>query len=730
MNNNNYITNHPGHLTRLFIPILVLLLCASCSTGGSHSSSITSSSDGDSVSTSESIVYEESAFSDQVYAFSSSDDINNPTYVDYDSSTSSFARLVDRELTIIASEIIYRLNDIYGSDNYQYSTFYEDVSNFTSWDMGQARGKKYQVYQEDDTYYVFLFDEKGQYIEDEVNGFPFNNQLYKAVYYQDDTYNNLKDYPSNPSSQVLVAFLLNNLTESDTYSSINYSDYDVKEQNLSILQGSIYGDNIYIQTDNEIVLDSFQYDYMWNWSSYFESGTAVDRLKYNLALIVSNKGYFNHLNDMSDYPYDESSYQSLISNIPFLDDYAGLYEESISYFISNFIIGSSLIEQDNLSISSLNSILSKSSEYRKTFEYAIDNNEYKTVLESIRDTENTNYKGKQYSLNDLYEEENLYNNYKFINAGSGNRNFEDEYIYLLGILEIDAESYISSRYNDRYKPYFDIYYGINESGYIDEERTVKSFNQIEFPYDWSSLVSSRNIKNYELTIKDIIQSISSQTFNENNDASNYGLTDISIHPSTYRLSFNDDINYLNELAHKDKNNNIEFLYKDYFNAFIIPACNNVRDLSHYELNIDLGELDKDVDLSIRVCSTDDVDSDNIVTLNSSHLVNSSSISANDELFTLSSSAQYSSLSFRLPSSLTPITYNGEMFEYDNSQDSSIYSNTVSLMDDKYQNPLPVLNNIKDSLVIYFTLYDRESHSVLTNVDYGVCISLDNVHRVD
>lgn len=716
--------NHPGHLTRLFIPILVLLLCASCSTGGSHSSSITSSSDGDSVSTSESIVYEESAFSDQVYAFSSSDDINNPTYVDYNSSTSSFARLVDRELTIIASEIIYRLNDIYGSDNYQYFTSYEDVSNFTSWDMGQARGKKYQVYQEDDTYYVFLFDEKGQYIEDEVNGFPFNNQLYKAVYYQDDTYNNLKDYPSNPSSQVLVAFLLNNLTESDTYSSINYSDYDVKEQNLSILQGSIYGDNIYIQTDNEIVLDSFQYDYMWNWSSYFESGTAVDRLKYNLALIVSNKGYFNHLNDMSDYSYDESSYQSLISNIPFLDNYVKLYEECISYFISNFIIGSSLIEQDNLSISSLNSILSKSSEYRKTFEYALGNDGYTKILQDTSDGAGEN----RISAYDFYDYADLYTNSNIIPQTG--KTLEEEYEYLINYsLKIHADNY---PYNpsDFNRPYYNLYYGIDGSGYIDEERTVKSFDQIEFPYDWSSLVSSRNIKNYELIIKDIIQSISSQTFNENNDASNYGLTDISIHPSTYRLSFNDDINYLNELAHKDKNNNIEFLYKDYFNAFIIPACNNVRDLSHYELNIDLGELDKDVDLSIRVCSTDDVDSDNIITLNSSHLVNSSSISANDELFTLSASIQHSSLSFRLPSSLTPITYNGEMFEYDNSQDSSIYSNTVSLMDDKYQNPLPLLNNIKDSLVIYFTLYDRESHSVLTNVDYGVCISLDNVHRVD
>lgn len=726
MNNNNYITNHPGPLARLFIPILVLLLCVSCSSKGS-SSSDNSSDDNNDSSTSEPIVYEENAFSDQVYAFSSNDDINNPSYVDYDSSTSSFARLVDRELTIIASEIIYRLNDIYGSDNYQYFTSYEDVSNFTSWNVGQARGKKYQVYQEDDTYYVFLFDEKGQYIEDEINGFPFNNQLYKAVYYQDDTHNNLKDYPSDPSSQVLVAFLLNNLTESDTYSSTNYSDYDVKEQNLSILQGSIYGDNIYIQTDDEIVLDSFQYDYMWNWSSYFENRTAVDRLKYNLAFIVSNKGYLNHLNDISDHSYDESSYQSLISNISFLDDYAGLYEESISYFISNFIIGSSLIEQDNLSISSLDSILSKSSEYRKTFEYAMDCTVYKDIIMSLIDN--------SYRLYDFYNYADLYASSNIIPQTG--KTLEEEYInFIIGdgrsiSLKKLADFYNTAPEYINFINHYNLYYGIDGSGYIDEERTVKSFNQIEFPYDWSSLVSSRNIKNYELTIKDIIQSISSQTFNENNDASNYGLTDKSIHPSTYRLSFNDDINYLNELAHKDENNNIEFLHKDYFNAFIIPARESVRDLSHYELNIDLGELDKDVDLSIRVCSTDEADYDNIITLNSSHLVHSSSISVNDddELFTLSSSAQYSSLSFRLPSSLDPINHDGEMFEY-NSKDSSIYSNVISLMNDGYQNPLPVLNNIEDSLVIYFTLYDRESHSVLPNVDYGVHISLDNVYRLD
>ncbi len=659
-------------------------------------------------------VYEANNFSSNIYALVNRQG-NEGVFEDYYRRNVSFNELVDRQIGLVATEIIERLNDIYGSGQYKYS-FDSDEQNYTTWQVGKARGDKYQVHTLGDVVYVFVFDENGEYILDN-NGYPLQdtNKNYRAVYYVSDEDNNMEEYVGNPSCQALASYLLNG-GYSDTYLD-NQTGYDVNEQKLSVLAGSIYGDNTYVQYDNEIVLEQSPYDSAWRWSAYFANGTAVDRLKYNIAKIIVNNISVNQMTDTFG-----SDYDSLLSQIPYLANYLDYYYDEISYFVTNYVVGSDLIMQDNNAISTLQNVLAKSKDYRDTFEYALVNDEYKTVLESIRDTENTNYKGKQYSLNDLYEEGNLYNYYKFINAGSGNRNFEEEYIYFIGILEIDAESYISSGYNDRYKPYFDIYYGINESGYIDEAGTVKSFNQIEFPYTWSDMIACRNVKNYETIISSVIDTVKNQTFASDTHAGQYNSSLIgkSVYATYYRVSRDNNIISMPAMSAGGKN--MVFNNHGNYNQFIIPAKGNVSDLSHYDLQISVGDSTQKISLEIKVQTIDDNYNTNVIMLKNTNLQGTATMANNKFVIDKNTTWQ---ATFDLPKT-TGIKYNGTQYTY---TDGTVFDNNQILSKDS--NGVGFRQgDIKDCLIVYVTAYDQFGREIDMNTTYGISLTLTNTYQMN
>ena len=706
---------HKKFLTLLLSGIMsVCLLCTGCMPGGGttvDSGDIDSGTGGGGGSGGSGgdvpPVYEANNFSSNIYALVNRQG-NEGVFEDYYRRNVSFNELVDRQIGLVATEIIERLNDIYGSDEYKYS-FDTDVQNYTTWQVGKARGDKYQVHILGDVVYVFVLDKNGEYILDD-NGYPLKDtgKNYRAVYYVSDEDNNMDEYIGNPSCQALASYLLNG-GYSDTYLD-NQTGYDVNEQKLSVLAGSTYGDNTYVQYDNEIVVEHGQYDKSWLWSTYFADGTAVDRLKYNIAKIIVNNTSVNQMTDTYG-----SDYDSLLSQIPYLANYLDYYYDEISYFVTNYVVGSDLIMQDNNAISTLQNVLAKSKDYRDTFEYALVNDEYKKILQDTSDGVGVN----RISLEQFYNNYNLFYNFNIIEQTE--KTFEEEYIFLITILKINADNYVLSM-NDYYKSYFDLYYGIDESGYIDEAGTVKSFNQIEFPYTWSDMIACRNVKNYETIISSVIDAVKNQTFASDTHAGQYNSSLIgkSVYATYYRVSRDNNIISMPTMSAGGKN--MVFNNHGNYNQFIIPAKGNVSDLSHYDLQISVGDSTQKISLEIKVQTIDDNYNTNIVVLKNTNLQGTATMANNKFVIDKDTTWQ---ATFDLPKT-TGIKYGGTQYTY---TDGTVFDNNQILSKDS--NGVGFRQgDIKDCLIVYVTAYDQFGREIDMNTTYGISLTLTNTYQMN
>lgn len=652
-------------------------------------------------------VFEANNFSDDVYALANRRG-DEGVFEDYYRENVPFNQLVDRQIGVIATEIVERLNDVYGSGNYKYS-FDSEVPDYTTWQVGEARGARYAVHLLGDVFFVFVLDEQGNYIEDE-QGFPLegDGKTYEAVYFASEQDNNMEEYIGNPSCQALACYLLNG-EYSDTYLD-NQSGLAVNEQKLSVLAGSIYGDNVYVQQENEIVLQQGQWDMAWRWASYFADGTAVDRLKYNIAKIIADNESINQVTDCYD-----SNYDSLLSEIPYLANYLDCFYEEIRYFVANFVIGTDTIETDNASISTLQNVLAKSKDYRETFEYALEDYTHRNfAMNNISD--------KNYYTYNFYADANLYASKRIIPQTG--KTFEEEYEYLIHDgwgLKAYADNY---NYNptDFNKPYFDLYYGIDESGYIDEAGTVKSFNQIEFPYSWSDMIACRNVKNYEAVLDGVLDAVKNQTFAENTHAGQYndGLAGESVYFIYYRVSQDYDITKMSTMSTGD-NANITFNNNGNYNQFIIPATGNVGDLSHYDLQISVGNCQEDISLEIKVQTVDDNYNTVVAVLDSSYLQGSTT-TANGK-FVVDKNATWQG-TFHLPQT-TAIVYS-EQYAY---SDGTVSENNqiVTYADDQI---LFRQGDVKDCLIVYVTAYDQFGREINLDATYGISIKLTNTFQIN
>lgn len=647
-------------------------------------------------------VFEANNFSDDVYALANRRG-DEGVFKDYYRENVPFNQLVDRQIGVIATEIVERLNDVYGSGNYKYS-FDSEVPDYTTWQVGEARGAKYAVHLLGDVFFVFVLDEQGNYIEDE-QGFPLESdgKTYEAVYFASEQDNNMEEYIGNPSCQALACYLLNG-EYSDTYLD-NQSGLAVNEQKLSVLAGSIYGDNVYVQQENEIVLQQGQWDMAWRWASYFADGTAVDRLKYNIAKIIADNESINQVTDCYD-----SNYDSLLSEISYLANYLDCFYEEIRYFVANFVIGTDTIETDNAAISTLQNVLAKSKDYRNTFEYALEDYTYRNfAMNNISD--------KNYYTYNFYADANLYASNRIIPQTG--KTFAEEYEYFLSELKRMGDLF---KYDKQQKPYFDLYYGIDESGYIDEAGTVRSFNQIEFPYTWSDMIACRNVKNYEAVLDGVLDAVKNQTFAENTHAGQYSdsLAGESVYFTYYRVSQDYAITKMSAMSTGD-NANITFNNNGNYNQFIIPATGNVGDLSHYDLQISVGNCQEDISLEIKVQTVDDNYNTVVAVLDSSDLQGSAT-TANGK-FVVDKNTTWQG-TFHLPQT-TAIVYS-EQYAY---SDGTVSENNqiVTYADGQI---LFSQGDVKDCLIVYVTAYDQFGREINLDATYGISIKLTNTFQIN
>lgn len=700
----------------LVLPVSLLMssLCAGCDSATlDHSSADDEPSLPASTSSIEPI-YEENAFSNKVYALVNKSG-EAKEFKDYYRDGVSFNELADRQIGLIATEIIERLNDVYGVDNYQYS-YDADVDDFSTWNQGEARGEGYKVHQSGDTYYVFLRDDNGDLIPADATSGGFFVEEYgtsfKAAYFRSDYDNNLDEYLGNPSAQALSSFLLNGSVPSDTFGPDNNAGYVINEQKLSVLSGSIFGENVYYLNGSVISL-SDEPSYAWNWSEYFKDGTAIDRLKYAIADIIVNNGYEDDLSMVDSIVYG-SDYDQLLGEISFLSNYLEDYYQAISRYVLDVVIGSQQVSNDNNSILSLRSIIERANEYEKTIGLIKGNNSYDSVCESIFDSENRDVNNRAYDLNELFAESNLLNDYSYINSNNGTRTFEDEYEYFIETstlsLKFFADLYVQAE-SEGLAVYYELYYGINGSGYIDEAQTTKSFNQIEFPYKFADMVSCRNIKNYETTVESILGAVSSQKFTDNTHAGTYdsSLLGRSVYASYGRVGLDRYITTLSDLG-AISDGNARFGEARNYSAFIIPASDLVNDLSHYDLDLYIGDSDRDLAFEITVQTVNNDMNDNKAQLGNDD--SAERLDMVNDKFLIKRNEDWHA-TFNLPK-LTRIDPDVQEYRY---IEGNIYQSNPS-------------DAVKDSLIITIKAYDANGEEIDLSTEFGVCISLNNTYQIN
>lgn len=704
----------------LMIGLITIAGCSgtTSSTRGSNDVSSGETSNGDS-SSMPTPIYESNGFADRVYALVNHNG-DQETFTDYYRSGVSFNTLVDRQITTIATEIVERLNDIYGRDNYKYTNEIDGIGTYSKWDRGHARGHEYQIHTDGSMKYVWVYDDQGNMIPSLDGILADNARSYEAVYYISDTDNNMDSYMGNISCQALATYLLNNNTASDTYTHDSKSTIPMSQ--MTILAGSIYGNNAYLLAGDTITLyENTSYN-AWQWAQYFEDGTAKDRLKYAIADIILNNGYADNISNV-DYISYGANYSDMISNIRYLANYVDYYYDAIERFITNNVIGQNALSSDNLAISTLSRVMEEGKDFNATVAYALDVYEYNSAIGTIIDRTNN-----QISLIDLLNSTNIYSKHTMI----GNKTLYDEYEYLVNGVTNNSLKWFADEYEidtGINKDFFNLYYGIGGSGYIDDAMTIKSYNQLSFPYTTDQQVAIRNIKCYEDNVHSILNAVKDQTFTSGTHGYTNGMANKSIYASEYRVGLDRNITTLSGMA--SVGSSASYNSSANYNSFIIPASTDITDLSHYTLGVWLGNNREDMSVEIKVQTLDDTTNNNVRVLTPSDKESGADIrTVGTNKYFVPANGRISSdndwnITFRLPK-LTSIYHTGSPYSYDS---GSVYNNNTTLT--KSSTGVTYANNtISDSLVVTITAYDANGNTIDLDTTYGVSLTLNNTYRVN
>lgn len=693
--------------------------------------------------------YEESHFGDDVIVLTAEngEDVVFSDY--YGTESRSFNYLVDRQIGLIASEIINRLSDVYGDVDVSNNSFLVENTPYTNWQTGQAVSSKYAVHIKQDiggdVPYVFLYDSNGEKIvvsnfsDEEYVWDETTNTNYAIV-----TPNNIDDYLDNYSAYALTCYLLNGNSPSDSYGS-GLGDNSISQ--MTILRGSISGQNYYTANGTEISLGSGE---SWEWANYIQDGSAVDRLKFAIAYIINQKGNIDPSEILVD-EYYQTEYTNQISNIDYLGNYLEYYRDTIESFVKEVIIGSNIINKDKITQQTLNNILENAKTYNNIFNYIIElsnnnNDTYIGAIRAIYDIDNRNDEGANYNLLDTFEESKLFTNYAYINNNAGTRTFADEYKFLIDLLEIQANTYLDNG-NEYYKPYYDLYYGIDGSHYVDGAQTIKSFDSITFPYDWESMLASRNFKNYNVVVDEILTSIQNQTFASDTHAGQRGYEGVSAFAEMGRVGQDKTITKMDQFGETttDSMGNQENTYTQATNyrSIIIPAVGDILDLSHYSLMLCIGDNAQDMAVRVNVQLVDSNGNGQIITLdkNMAGLIEGFPYPddgvKDDNKFIVPAYGNDSGLGnntwfieFNFPTSETTIAETpDEVFSFGN---QTPFDNDFVLNYDENTKEVTYSVIATNSLVITFEVFDASGKPLPTGVSipFGVSIGLDNYFQIN
>lgn len=265
----------------------------------------------------------------------------------------NYIDLVDRQLDMLAQEIISRLEYVYGNTNDNKTHTITDKlhnnSTFTTYHSLNAmseslsRQPKYVVHNNQDKqessmgYIMMRNGEKVVYDENlHTHYITQNGTKYAAV------------CSANMAGIFTSETALQATFEAQNHPTIAHVENSYNHEGILTLKGAIYGTPTWeykekkygLETRYEYIYNMNQMSDKWNWADLFENGTAKNELKKYLGYIISNNiTNFNQIKNISNSDY--------ISEIKNLYDYISKFREILFQLITKEIIGEKCFNNDN-----------------------------------------------------------------------------------------------------------------------------------------------------------------------------------------------------------------------------------------------------------------------------------------------------------------------------------------------------------------------------------------------
>ncbi|MCM1130742.1 MAG: hypothetical protein NC310_04915 [Roseburia sp.] len=285
-----------------------------------------------------------------------------------------FSKLVDRQIDMLAQEIISRLEYVYGDTNKNETYAIKDNLNnvtFTTYNSMNVfsesldSSKEYPVYRylpyprgssthpKEDPYIEegYIEMQNGEMVEFDSkihsHYITLNDKRYAAICSE--------NVAGNFTSETSLQYTFETLGAPTIYhKEMKYTSDFLRMYHAKLLtfQNAIYGTPTwkYEKKGNIQYYYAFSYNtdektMPWNWSEAFRNGTVSNKLKTYIAYILANR-----LKSYNELPSEEeiinAKYTDLLKCITFINNYIIDYKEIILNVISNRIIGTKIFEND------------------------------------------------------------------------------------------------------------------------------------------------------------------------------------------------------------------------------------------------------------------------------------------------------------------------------------------------------------------------------------------------
>lgn len=261
----------------------------------------------------------------------------------------SYTDIVDRQIDMLAEELVSRIDYIYGTNNINIIHNIKDTTDNTLFSSYNSMN----IFSDTVTKNMLVYNYKDEYIcsdgtimlDIEGEKVPYDSA--KHNYYVID--NGIK-YAAVTSYNVGGLFMSPTALQY-TMQEIGRPAFDMSYpdgyhlDSILTLSNSIYGTPTWEYEEKLNVLLYYIPSYNqenttspWNWANDFANGTVKDKVKYYLAYIIANS-----ITDYQDLPSESvilaSDYDNLLSNILVVDNYVSTYQNMLFDILTKRMIG-------------------------------------------------------------------------------------------------------------------------------------------------------------------------------------------------------------------------------------------------------------------------------------------------------------------------------------------------------------------------------------------------------